>query len=70
MARDRLEKKIATYQEGVKLRKQEIEQAKVAIEKDESELSQLKKEESILKVIVKQLKGISFWFHPVILNFF
>ncbi|XP_027920474.1 glucosidase 2 subunit beta isoform X2 [Vigna unguiculata] len=56
VARDRLEKKIATYQEGVKLRKQEIEQAKVAIEKDESELSQLKKEESILKVIVKQLK--------------
>ncbi|KAK7368317.1 hypothetical protein VNO80_10342 [Phaseolus coccineus] len=56
VARDRLEKKIATYQEGVKLRKQEIEQAKVAIEKDEAELSKLKKEESVLKVIVKQLK--------------
>ncbi|BAT74808.1 Glucosidase 2 subunit beta Glucosidase II subunit beta Precursor [Vigna angularis] len=56
VARNRLEKKIATYEEGVKLRKQEIEQAKVAIEKDEAELSQLKKEESILKVVVKQLK--------------
>ncbi|CAJ1939710.1 unnamed protein product [Sphenostylis stenocarpa] len=56
VARDRLKKKIATYQEGVKLRKQEIEQAKVAIEKDEAELSKLKKEESILKGIVKQLK--------------
>lgn len=70
MARNRLEKKIATYEEGVKLRKQEIEQAKVAIKKDEAELSQLKKEESILKVLVKQLKGISSWFYPVILNFF
>ncbi|KAG5076337.1 hypothetical protein JHK82_055032 [Glycine max] len=56
VARDRLKKKIATYQEGVKLRKQEIEQAKVAMEKDEAELSKLKKEESILKGIVKQLK--------------
>ncbi|KAL9276754.1 hypothetical protein ACSQ67_025767 [Phaseolus vulgaris] len=56
VARDRLEKKIATYKEGVKLRKQEIEQAKVAIEKDEAELSKLKKEESVLKVLVKQLK--------------
>ncbi|KAG5023631.1 Glucosidase 2 subunit beta [Glycine max] len=56
VARDRLEKKIATYQEGVKLRKLEMEQAKVAMEKDEAELSKLKKEESILKGIVKQLK--------------
>ncbi|KAK7400705.1 hypothetical protein VNO78_11978 [Psophocarpus tetragonolobus] len=55
-ARDALKKKIATYQEGVKLRKQEIEQANVAIKKDEAELSKLKKEESILKGIVKQLK--------------
>ncbi|XP_020238341.1 glucosidase 2 subunit beta [Cajanus cajan] len=56
VARDRLKKKIATYQEGAKLRKQEIEQAKVAMEKDEAELSKLKREESILKGIVKQLK--------------
>ncbi|KAL2344654.1 hypothetical protein Fmac_005939 [Flemingia macrophylla] len=56
VARDRLKKKIATYQEGAKLRKQEIDQAKVAMEKDEAELSKLKKEESILKGIVKQLK--------------
>lgn len=40
------------------MRKQEIEQAKVAMEKDEAELSKLKKEESILKGITKQLKGI------------
>lgn len=50
------------------MRKQEIEQAKVAMEKDEAELSKLKKEESILKGIVKQLKGISFWFYPVLVN--
>ncbi|RDY14840.1 Glucosidase 2 subunit beta, partial [Mucuna pruriens] len=56
VARDKLIKKITTYQEGVKLRNKEIEQAKVAIEKDEAELSKLKKEESILKGIVKQLR--------------
>ncbi|OIW10241.1 hypothetical protein TanjilG_27992 [Lupinus angustifolius] len=56
VAREKLKKKIATYQEGVKLRKQEIEQAKLAQEKDQSELSKLKKEESTLKGLVKQLK--------------
>ncbi|WVZ25417.1 hypothetical protein V8G54_003961 [Vigna mungo] len=53
VARNRLEKKIATYEEGVKLRKQEIEQAKVAIKKDEAELSQLKKEENHKEQIEK-----------------
>ncbi|KAF1873198.1 hypothetical protein Lal_00016335 [Lupinus albus] len=57
VAREKLKKKIETYQEGVKLRKQEIEQAKLALEKDQSELSKLKKEESTLKGLVKQLKG-------------
>ncbi|KAK7362466.1 hypothetical protein VNO77_04580 [Canavalia gladiata] len=56
VARDKLKNKIATYQEGVKLREQEIEQAKLALVKDEAELSKLKKEESVLKGIVKQLK--------------
>lgn len=50
------------------MRKKEIEQAKVAIEKDGAELSKLKNEESILKGIVKQLKGISFWFYPILVN--
>ncbi|KAK9150798.1 hypothetical protein Syun_009107 [Stephania yunnanensis] len=56
VAREKLKKKIATYQEGVSKRKQEIEQAKLAITKDEAELSKLKKEEEILKEIVEQLR--------------
>ncbi|KAJ7980599.1 Glucosidase 2 subunit beta [Quillaja saponaria] len=56
VARDKLKKKIATYQEGVMLRKLEIEQANVALANDEAELSRLKKEENILKGIVQQLK--------------
>lgn len=55
-ARDKLRKKIATYQEGVTLRKKEIEQAKQAFVKDEAELSKLKDEEKILKGLVQQLK--------------
>lgn len=43
------------------MRKQEVEQAKLAMEKDEAELSKLKNEESVLKGIVKQLKGITFF---------
>ena len=58
MARDKLKKKIATYQEGVTLRKQEVEQAKLSLAKDEAELLKLKDEEKILKVLVEQLKGI------------
>lgn len=56
VARDKLMKKIATYQEGVTLRKQDIEQAKLAIAKDETELSKLKNEEKILRGLVQQLK--------------
>ncbi|KAL2940426.1 17.3 kDa class I heat shock protein, partial [Bienertia sinuspersici] len=55
-ARDKLEKKIATYQEGVILRRKEIEQSKVAIAKDEAELSKLKNEEKVLQGLVQQLK--------------
>ncbi|XP_057997146.1 glucosidase 2 subunit beta isoform X2 [Hevea brasiliensis] len=56
VARDKLRKKIATYKEGVALRKQEVEQTKLAIAKDEAELSKLRNEESVLKGLVQQLK--------------
>lgn len=55
-ARDKLKKKIATHQEGVALRKKEVEQAKQAFAKDEAELSKLKDEEKLLKGLVQQLK--------------
>lgn len=58
MARDKLKKKIATYQEGVAIRKQEVEQAKLAMAKDEAELLKLQGEEKILKRLVEQLRGI------------
>lgn len=54
-----MKKKIATYQEGVTIRKQEVERAKVAIAKDEAELSKLQSEEKTLKGLVLQLKGLS-----------
>ncbi|XP_071712646.1 glucosidase 2 subunit beta-like isoform X2 [Rutidosis leptorrhynchoides] len=56
VARDMLMKKIATYQEGVAIRKREIEQAKISVANDEAELSKLKNEEKILKGIVQPLK--------------
>ncbi|KAL9231398.1 hypothetical protein vseg_006631 [Gypsophila vaccaria] len=56
-ARDKLMKKIATYEEGVIIRKKEIEQAKLAFAKDEAELSKLKGEEKILKGLVQQLQN-------------
>ncbi|KAL9265665.1 Glucosidase 2 subunit beta-like protein [Drosera capensis] len=55
-ARDKLKKKIATYQEGVTLRKKEVEQAKAAYEKDQAELSKLKSEAKILKDLVEELQ--------------
>ena len=66
MARDKLKKKIATYKEGVTLRKQQVEQAKLAIAKEEEELSKLKGEEKILKGLVQQLKGmVLFMLFPI-----
>ncbi|XP_077241191.1 calmodulin-binding protein [Tasmannia lanceolata] len=56
VARDKLKKKIATFQDGVTIRKREVEQAKQAIAKDEEELSKLKSQEKILKGLVQQLK--------------
>lgn len=55
-ARDKLKKKVATYEEGVELRKKEVEQAKIAFAKDEAELLKLNNEEKILKGLVEQLK--------------
>lgn len=60
VAREKLKKKIATYQEGVTLRKKEVEQAKQAFSKDEADLLKLKNEEKILKGLVQQLKGMTF----------
>ncbi|KZV20540.1 glucosidase 2 subunit beta [Dorcoceras hygrometricum] len=56
VARDRLKKKIATYQEGVTIRKRDIELAKLAIAKDKAELSKLKNEEKVLSGLVQELK--------------
>lgn len=56
VAREKLKKKITTYQEGVTIRRKEIEKAKVAIAKDEKELLKLKNEEKILKPLVDKLK--------------
>ncbi|CAN4094920.1 unnamed protein product [Withania somnifera] len=56
VARDKLKKKIATFQEGITVRKKEIEEAKLAIAKEEAEISKLKNEEKILKQRVEQLK--------------
>ncbi|KAH7667380.1 Glucosidase 2 subunit beta protein [Dioscorea alata] len=55
-ARERLRKKIATYQDGVTIRKTEVEKAKQAFAKDEAELANLKAEEKILKGLVQKLK--------------
>ncbi|XVF19148.1 hypothetical protein REPUB_Repub11eG0084100 [Reevesia pubescens] len=56
VARDRLIKKINTYREGATLRKLEVEQAKIAIAKDEAELTKLKNEEKLLNGVVQELK--------------
>lgn len=56
VARNRLKKKISTYQEGVTIRKRDTEQAKLAIAKDEAELSKLKNEEKVLSGLVQELK--------------
>ncbi|CAA7062586.1 unnamed protein product [Microthlaspi erraticum] len=55
-AREKLKKKIETYTQGLVIRRKEIEQAKVGLEKDEAELKKLKSDEKILKGLVQQLK--------------
>ncbi|CAI9768670.1 unnamed protein product [Fraxinus pennsylvanica] len=56
VARDKLEKKITTFKEGVIIRRRETEEAKLAIAREEAELTKLKDEEKILKGLVQQLK--------------
>ncbi|XP_038988851.1 glucosidase 2 subunit beta-like isoform X2 [Phoenix dactylifera] len=56
VAREKLQKKIAMFQNGITIRKQEVEEAKQAFAKDEAELLKLKSEEKILKEIVQKLK--------------
>ncbi|KAL9275387.1 Glucosidase 2 subunit beta-like protein [Drosera capensis] len=55
-ARDKLTKKIKTYQDGVTLRRKEVEQARQAYANDKAELSKLQNEEKILKGLVELLK--------------
>lgn len=52
-----MKKKIATFQEGITVRRKEIEEAKLAIAKEEAEISKLKNEEKVLKARVEQLRG-------------
>lgn len=65
MARDKLKKKIATLEEGFKIRKVEVEHAKVAITKDEAELLKLQNEEKVLKGLVEQLQGLVLYSHAL-----
>ncbi|CAL9057786.1 unnamed protein product [Musa banksii] len=53
---EKLKKKIATHQDGLVIRKREVEKAKQAFAKDEEELSKLKSEEKILKGLVDKLR--------------
>ncbi|KAK8651072.1 hypothetical protein V6N13_140687 [Hibiscus sabdariffa] len=55
VAIESLKRKIEVYQEGVALRKQEIEQAKRAIVRDKAELSALEKEREAVGKLVSQL---------------
>lgn len=55
-----MKKKVATYKNGVVIRKQEVERAKEAFAKDEVELAKLKGEEKILQGLVDKLKGLVF----------
>lgn len=57
VARDKLKKKIVTYQDGLIIRNKEVEKAKLAIAKDEEELSKLTNEEKSLRELVDKLKG-------------
>lgn len=57
-AREKLKKKIATHQDGLAIRKQELEKAKQAFAEDEAELLKLKNEEKILKGLVEKVRGV------------
>lgn len=51
--------KIKIYVEGVSIRDNEVEQAKLSFEQDKENLLKLKHEEKTLKGIVQNLKGTS-----------
>ncbi|XP_039061466.1 glucosidase 2 subunit beta-like [Hibiscus syriacus] len=55
IAIESLKRNVEVYQEGVTLRKQEIEQAKRAIARDRAELSMLKREREVVGKLVSQL---------------
>lgn len=54
-----MKKKITKFQEGVAMRKHELEQARGALIKDKEELDMLKIEEKSLKGLVEHLRGVS-----------
>ncbi|KAK4791123.1 hypothetical protein SAY86_031536 [Trapa natans] len=56
VARDRLKKKISTFQQGVAIRKHEVEQARRALIKEEEELTMLKNEQKALKKLVERVR--------------
>lgn len=45
------------HQDGLVIRKQEVEKAKLSFAKDEAELLKLKNEEKILEGLVQKLRG-------------
>ncbi|KAJ0979125.1 hypothetical protein J5N97_014599 [Dioscorea zingiberensis] len=55
-AQENLKKRIATYLEGVKIRKKDVEKATNAFAKDEADLAKLKAEEESLRGLVQKLK--------------
>lgn len=55
-AREKLNKKIKIYQEGVIIRRNEVEKGKHEFAKDKEELSKLKNEEKMLQDLVDKLK--------------
>ncbi|KAH7677549.1 Glucosidase 2 subunit beta protein [Dioscorea alata] len=55
-ARENLKKRIATYQEGVRMRKGDVDRARQAFAKDEADLAKLKAEEESLSALVQKLK--------------
>lgn len=58
-ARENLKKRISTYQEGVRIRKGDVDKARQAFAKDEADLAKLKAEEESLSALVQKLKGVT-----------
>ena len=58
-ARENLKKKITTYQEGVRIRRRDVDKGRQAFAKDEADLAILKAEEESLSGLVQKLKGVT-----------